>query len=207
MVETFTAGPPTDEYAKGVRQIMLNGITSGGKPAVCNHKAQVITKSMLLGQLSGLLKCQPWEHVPWPRVQSPEKIHAKIEPILKAAPSWGSVFRSLKDQVKTMRNAEEARMLLPASRTLTPEQQAHLRGLKILSGARRSSRQTVYSYVERNLQHMAFMVHWHSTVSRVVVCGQIMGLIVRLPAQHRIPARTCGFFSTAFRNHNTNGVP
>lgn len=173
MIETFSAGAATDDYTTALRQMVQTGVLSTGRGQVANHKAQIVTKSMLLVQLSAILKCAPWINDPQPRVPTTEKIHAKIEPILKQAHKWGSAFHSLREQINTMQDAQDARMLLPESQALTTEQQAHLRGLKILNGAGRSSRQSVYSYVERNLQYMAFMVHWHSTVSPMIARGRI----------------------------------
>lgn len=207
MVETFSAGTETDECANGVRHMMETGISASGHTHVSNHKAQVLTKWMLLEQLSGILQCQPWTITPPARVDSREKIHSRMEGVLKAVETWPEIFESLKSHVRLMHNAKQSDFLLPASSTLTVIQDAHLRGLKILHGARRSVRLSKYATMERNVQYMVFMVHWHSTVSSPVDFVNVVSLNGYLEAQHSVPPRCWWFFSAPLRRQQPNGVP
>lgn len=165
MVETFSAGAETDECTKGVRDMMMTGIAGSGHSHVSNHKAQVMTKWMLLERLSAILNCRPWPIKQPPRVHLTTRIHSRLEGVVKGADRWPAIFNSLRDHVEMIRNAENSDLMQPDSRTLTPNQDAHLRGLKILNGARRSVRQSRYASIDTRVQYVAFMLHWHSTVS------------------------------------------
>lgn len=199
MVETFSPGQETDQYGNAVRDMFRTGISSGGQNAVCNHKAQVLTKWMLLEQVSAFMKCQPWYNPPQDRVQSKEKIHSKMAPVVKAAPHWAQAFRSLKQEVALLRMAENARLHVPAAGALTSVQEANIRGLRILNGARASDRKSKYAIFEKNVQCMAFMLHWHSTVSALFHYGDATPLNARLSAQCSIPTRPQSVFPTALR--------
>lgn len=207
MVATFSPGTETDNWSDGLRDMLQDGICAGGQNHVSNQKAQVITKYMLLQRLSAALKCAPWHVVPPSRVQSKEQIHAKMKLVLNGAERWPGIFKTMQDHFTSMDNAQFSSFKPPAPRALTTTQGAHLRALKILSGARISSRQSDYSIVETNVQQVAFMVHWHSTVSSSMLRVRIVWLNSHFSAQPSISPRIQGFFPAALRRHRSSGIP
>lgn len=179
--------------------MLLNGRHAGGKTFLSNHKAQVFTKYLLLQKVSATLRCQPWEIAPAERVQSVEKIHAKMKLVLKGAHRWPKIFQSVRAQVASLHDASTSTLLAPALGSFTDMGKAHLRGLKILHGARKSSRLSDYSIVESNVQYTAYMVHWHSTVSSFHDRVSMVGLNRNIVAQHAVPTDFPTIFSAALR--------
>lgn len=171
MVATFSAGSEQDECAIGMREMFMTGNWHIGHSHVSNHKAQVLTKYMLLERLSNVMDCQPWEVPASNRVDSTAKVHSKMEPVLKAVNRWPAIFHALKEHVGMIDNRERPELIGPESSALTPHQDAHLRGLNILNGARRSARLSKYAIIDKNVQYVAFMLHWHCTVSAPLPCA------------------------------------
>lgn len=173
MVETFSAGSEQGECANGLREMIMMGNWGAGHGHAVNHKSQVITKFMLLERLSDVMDCQPWVILAFDRVNSTTKVHSKMEGVLKAVIRWPAIFNSLKEHVDMLDNRERTELIADNSRQLTAAQDAHLRGLNILNGARKSGRLAKYATIDKNVQYMAFMLHWHCTVSPPLPCDRV----------------------------------
>lgn len=170
-----------------MREMLVHGKHAGGHANVSNHKAQVRTKYMLLQSLACALGCEPWA-VPRPnRTQSTEVIHAKIKPMLKATGRWPGVINTIKQHIAKAGATAVANAADPPPGPLSGPQEAQLRALKLLDGAQRSKSESDYYTIETNIQHVAFMVHWHATVSRCLHLLDLCALNNHPVAQRSIP--------------------
>lgn len=187
MVETFTPGAGIDMYTDGIRQMLYDGDYSSGMASVANYKAQVMTKYMLLERLAATLKCAPGDKFVVGRVDSTTQIHSKIQGVLKKVDRWPLTCQAIKDHFMTFHEASESVSTEPPPGNLTPEQEGQYREIEMFFGARRNFQKSRYATVEGNIQLMALMVHWHSTVSPSIFCGGTSRMNEQPSAQHPIP--------------------
>lgn len=154
-------------WTKALEKVLQDGnYNATASSAVFSYQVQVVTKYECLQGVATVMGCEPWPTLsksPQVPQRSREAMHTKLARVIRATQQWPSILEAIKDQMKeptlTLQSmsSPEPPLAGPAGNSL--------RTFTMLRGARRSLRKAEYLVVEGNMQMVALMLHWHSTVS------------------------------------------
>lgn len=164
MVETFSSGAGDERYTRGLRQMLEDGDYSIGSNSDHNHKAQVMTKFMLLERLATALDCASSDKFVTARVPSTELINTKLQPVVKATNRWYQAAEGIRTHLENLHAMEESMVPGLPRDSLSSPQEPRSHTINLLLRARHSFQKSDYFIAEGNLALVAFMVNWHSTV-------------------------------------------
>lgn len=140
---------------------------AGGRNYDRNHKAQVITKFLLLDRLATALGVDSGDRFVKPRVAFTETIHDRLQPILRSTVKWHIIGLRMREHLASMADNGAGLFSGPTPATLNQDEEAFCRNMGWLWGAHRSFLKSDLAIAEGNLQLMAFKLRWHATVGAV----------------------------------------
>lgn len=169
-METFSTRGANPLDAGHLNDMLEDGIVTNGVNYIQNLKAQVKTKCMLLQRIAAAVGYQPGpsDHFVTSRVMLRGALNSRIERIIKTTVLWPRTFNAIKDHVGNLQGPGQLAAPSAPPANLSSPQASHYHELKMLLGARNNLCRSSYFVAEANLQLVAFMLHWHSTVSHPV---------------------------------------
>lgn len=166
MVQNFSCGEGGDARDTGLRDMLRDGDFARGTNHVVTHKTQVMTKYMLLERLAVTLGCSTGDKFVVARIQSMDVIANRLQPVVRGSTQWPQDFNAIRRILAHTEDTDEPTFSGPLPEVLSDQQEAHLRKIRLLSGAARNHQKSAYHVAEGNLQYMAFIVQWHASVSK-----------------------------------------
>lgn len=169
-MEDFTA-PGQDAWSISLSKYLQHGDLDVGSNYNRNYNSQVRTKALLLERLATALGCTASDRFDTPRVPSNAPIPPSLKPIVRYAAQWPQYLRDLANHLSEPQGSIAA---YPAAAQhsqamhvdgLQPYPKGMINALSLLSQSRTKLTQAGRLIAEANMQLIAFMLFWHSTVS------------------------------------------
>lgn len=203
-MEEFTA-PGQDSWSISLSKYLQDGDLDVGSNFNRNYNSQVRTKALLLERLATALGCSPSDRFDTPRVPSNAQIPSSLKPIVRYAAQWPQYLRDLADHIS---QPEASIAAYPAVTRhlqamhvdgLQPDSKGMINALSLLSQSRSKLGQAGRLIAEANMQLIAFMVFWHSTVSFSSLRQRACILTPPCAAQYSHPSRAGRLFQGTCR--------
>lgn len=165
MVETFTIADEPDKFTKGIQKMYQTGECGDGVNYVVQHKSQVMTKLMLLEKIATVLGFTAGDECISSREPSTELINTKLQPVIKVASRWHRYCDDIRQQITHHEPYNDTGYSRGIPENPNESQQRHHHALDLLARATTCFQESQYLIASGNLQLVAFMLSWHSTVS------------------------------------------
>lgn len=162
MLERFVPGGE-DTWSRSLGTYLDTGDLDKGSNFVKNYNSQVETKALLLEHLATALGCPPSSRFESPRVRSNGPLHDALKPIVRHAGQWPQALLSLAS-IPSPADSNGAGLQLAPMTGPQPGSSALLQTLSLLPQSQSKMKAATRLWAEANLQLIAFMVFWHSTV-------------------------------------------